>query len=459
MNVIGIDIGTTTICALVLDAETGKVLEGKTVLNVSDFKNTNLESTKKFKSLQNVNQIVDKIERLMEELLIKWKTIEAIGITGQMHGILYVDMEGKSISPLYTWQDQRGNEKCQSGETYVEQFQSSTGYRAATGYGLVTHFYNIKNSLVPKQAVKLCTISDYIGMKLTGKTEPVTHITNAASLGGYSHQRKDFDKETLSKLGIDCNILPDVVKKASIIGNTKEGIPVAVAIGDSQASYIGSVKDQETTLLVNIGTGSQVSLYSNQRSEQYSGSRLWESRPFIDQGYILTAASLCGGRAYGALESFFDQVLKMLEIETKGSCYEQMEKWGLEHEVVNPLEISTLFSGTRIDPFQRGSIHNLGLENFTPQHLIHGILEGIVKELFDLYINIHEQQGQRINTLVGSGNAIRKNSILRRKIEDAFDMEICVPYHNEEAAFGAALFGLKALGFTEDQVKALICYQ
>ena len=32
-----------------------------------------------------------------------------IGITGKMHGMLYVDACGEAVSPLYTWQDGRGN--------------------------------------------------------------------------------------------------------------------------------------------------------------------------------------------------------------------------------------------------------------------------------------------------------------------------------------------------------------
>ena len=35
--------------------------------------------------------------------------IAVIGITGQMHGIVYTDCNGMAISPLYTWQDGRGN--------------------------------------------------------------------------------------------------------------------------------------------------------------------------------------------------------------------------------------------------------------------------------------------------------------------------------------------------------------
>jgi len=43
--------------------------------------------------------------------------------------------------------------------------------------------------------------------------------------------------------------------------------------------------------------------------------------------------------------------------------------------------------------------------------------------------------------MVASGNAVRKNPMLRRLLCDTFAMELSLPAHQEEAALGAALFG------------------
>ena len=92
MRVIGIDIGTTTMCALVLDTDTGKVLEDKTILN-----DTAIKSSKEFESLQDAEHIAEKARLLVEELLVKWKPVERIGVTGQMHGIVYVGEKGVAV--------------------------------------------------------------------------------------------------------------------------------------------------------------------------------------------------------------------------------------------------------------------------------------------------------------------------------------------------------------------------
>ena len=137
--------------------------------------------------------------------------IHSIGITGQMHGILYLDKNLTPCSPLIIWQDARGNEIFKSNETYAEYLTKVTGIKAASGYGLTTHFYNIKNNLVPQNAFMLCTIHDYLAALLTN-TKPVSHTSDAASLGFFDLEKLDFNKNALQIAGIDTSFLPDVIK-------------------------------------------------------------------------------------------------------------------------------------------------------------------------------------------------------------------------------------------------------
>ena len=78
---IGLDIGTTTISAVLRDAETGAVLDGRTIPN-----DTNLPAAHPWEHMQDPEQIRKKSEALLAELCREGA--DAIGITGQMHGIL-----------------------------------------------------------------------------------------------------------------------------------------------------------------------------------------------------------------------------------------------------------------------------------------------------------------------------------------------------------------------------------
>lgn len=105
---------------------------------------------------------------------------------------------------------------------------------------------------------------------------------------------------------------------------------VTTAIGDNQASFLGAVGNENGTLLVNIGTGGQISVLS----DQYFAEDGIEARPFLDGKYLLVGASLCGGK-------------------------------------------SLCFAG-RI-------ITNLFADNFTPEAFTYGVLEGMALELYQMY--------------------------------------------------------------------------
>lgn len=137
MKSLGIDIGTTTISAAVL--EDGCFITSETCKN-----NSFLAPTLPGERIQDAQLILDTALRTADMLFERYPDIERIGVTGQMHGILYLDGEGNAVSPLYTWQDARGDAPCEKstdGQSWTAYLNSETGLPAATGYGLVTHAY------------------------------------------------------------------------------------------------------------------------------------------------------------------------------------------------------------------------------------------------------------------------------------------------------------------------------
>lgn len=436
---LGIDIGTTTVCCIAVDVHSGKVLKSDTLSN-----DAFISACAPWEKIQDCEAIAEKVLQLAESYIEVFQDIAAIGITGQMHGILYLDQEGRSVSPLYTWQDGRGNLPVED-TTYAGRFSELTGIKAATGYGLVTHFYNLENGLVPPQAVKIATIHDYIAMRLCGLQSPVTHVSDAASLGAFNIAQNEFDFLALERLGIDGSILPAVTSEAVLAGYCK-GIPVSVAIGDNQASFIGSVQDEDP-LLINVGTGSQVSMLT----DRTAGFGDWEIRPLYGTKRIAVGACLCGGKAYAVLSDFFAQVGKELFGVTNAKLYDAMDDLACDEAY---LEVDTRFSGTRVNPQQRGAVKGIGVDNFTPSALITGTLAGMAQELELLYRQMKPHAAQDSRIIVGSGNGIRMNKPLCRIVEKKFGMPLIIPEHREEAAFGAVLFALAASGEYPDIASA-----
>ncbi len=438
MNILGIDIGTTTISAVLLNEKNGELIKKTTVKN-----NSFINSEKHFEKIQNPLIILETVKKTVAELT-DGSDISSIGVTGQMHGILYIDKTNTPISPLYIWQDLRGNETYIENKTYSEYLTELTGYKASTGFGLTTHFYNSENNLVPKNAVKITTIHDYLVSVLTNTT-PITHASDAHSLGFFDLEKLEFDKNALKKADINPDILPEVFKSTEIVGVTdcdylKSGIPVSVAIGDNQASFLGSVKNFENSVLVNVGTGSQVSFMTKALNSTASG----EIRPLTDDKYLFVGSSLCGGRAYAVLKNFFllcsdfldgndDDIFKRMDILAESA-----------DKTENSLKTSCEFAGTRNNPQKRGSIQNISTENFTPANLTYSVLKGVADELYDMYNEAAPLLSFEPEYLVGSGNGLRKSNIWRKIFEKCFSLQITLPKHSEEAAVGACVFSATA---------------
>ncbi len=437
MNILGIDIGTTTVTCLILDTEKKQVTRSCTLKNDSFVKG------KSFEKLQDPETIINTVKSAVKEVCLH-ATPDAIGITGQMHGILYLDEKNSPLSPLMIWQDERGNEVYQNGETYAQYLTRVTGIKAASGFGLTTHFYNLKNGLVPENAVMLSTIHDYLVSVLTNR-KPVTHSSDAGSLGFFDLEKLCFDKKALEIAGIDPEFLPEVFSETVIAGKTHcdflpSDIPVAVAIGDNQASFLGSVAEPQKSVLVNVGTGSQVSFVTKSVTCPEGG----EIRHLTDDEYIFVGASLCGGRAYAILKNFFTLCADFLG-GSGDDLYPKMD--ALSQKAMNSnnkLTVKCEFCGTRENPAKRGFIDNIGDDNFTPENLTFGVLKGVSTELKDMYeaaCNLLENAPEK---LVCSGNGLRKSELWRQIFSSDFSLPTELPLHSEEAAVGSCVFACAA---------------
>ncbi len=450
---IGLDIGTTSLCAIVIDGKSGDLIETLTIPN-----NSALKSDQAWEQTQDPQIIIANVEQIVGQLEEKHGPIACIGLTGQMHGIVYLDSQGQAVSPLYTWQDGRGNLETRDGLSYAAYLSRATGYKLASGFGAVTHFYNSVNGLVPASARLISTIYDYAGMKLAGSHSPRLHPSSAASLGCFDIQANQFDRQALLAAGLDEAFFPAVSQGMEIIGKTRSNTPIAISIGDNQASFAGSVNHSADCLLVNIGTSGQISQFS----DQYIHNSPIEIRPFSENGYLMVGASLCGGKSYALLENFFRAVVQMATGQTASTLYELMNELASDYPAQeHRLEVATQFCGTRQNPGQRASISNLGLDNFTPAHFIVGVLEGVARELHDLYETMQAGAPSQPKRLVGSGNALRLCQPLQRMVSELFGMPLNIPRYKEEAACGAALFALAAAGYKNSlaEAQALLKYE
>ena len=288
MDHLGLDLGTTTISAAVLDAD-GRLLCTRTVPGGAAV------AGQPWERKQDARGIEHAALSLLDGLLQEFPDIGCVGLTGQMHGIVYVDAAGQLLSPLYTWQDETGAQPGPDGKSTAARLTARTGYPLASGYGLVTLACHQAAGTIPDGAAAVCTIADYLAMRLSGRTAPRLTPSMAASLGLFDGT--DFDRKAVRRAGLPEQLLPEVSEKAELGGGR---LHIFAALGDNQASFLGAGQGRLDAPLVNIGTGSQFSFFTKEHRTVPG----LETRPFPG-GWLLTGAPLCGGRSFALLERFF----------------------------------------------------------------------------------------------------------------------------------------------------------
>ena len=171
-----------------------------------------------------------------------------------------------------------------------------------------------------------------------------------------------------------------------------------------------------------------------------------ETRPLTDSTYLLVGAAVCGGAAFASLEKFF-RTYAVAAGAPDISQYDIMKKLlELQAEKDDAWQIRTTFSGTRSNPEDSGIITGIRTDNFHPAAMIRGVLNGMAEELYELYELIETGTGRHMAKLTASGNAVRQNKVFQQILEERFNIPLTIVQNEEEAAYGASLCALSALG-------------
>ena len=290
-------------------------------------------------------------------------------------------------------------------------------------------------------AARVCGITDLVSAMLCGKL--VTDTSMAASWGGLDIQKHEWDEEILDALQIPRESLPSVVLPSQPYGSISPelarthgldaGTSVCAGIGDHQASVLACRPIGVGTCVVNVGTGSQISIV--QSGSEPAGEL--ETRPLLRDYFILTGTGLCGGWSYEYLARFFQSVIESFAGAhiSLTDIYEAMnEAGGAEAQDANGLTVDPRFLGSRTDHRATGSIHGIDAGNLQPSSLIRATANGIVDELFDYFSRTKAHAGQ----LFVTGNAARMIPMLRQAVRDRWGKQPVAIQYDQEAALGAA---------------------
>jgi sedoheptulokinase len=455
---LGIDIGTSKTAAVLLNEE-------NTIEAVASAQHEADLPARPGRHEQDATRLLEAawgaVKSLPRDLLRK---TAAVGVTGQMHGILLLDGRRKILTPLITWQDQRCLEDC----SFLATLFSQTQYPLAAGYGCATLAWLCQHNGIPSDTRCTATIQDLAVAVLCGHPQPYMDPTNGASWGLFDLQRLDWDQNATKAAGIPVDWLPKILPCGTSAGKVDggmssllgipQGIPVAVAIGDNPASIWATLDDPEKQLALTLGTGGQLAavLPAKARLEIYgrrqtsatlepsgmegraSGVSSFEYRPFPGNRYTVVAACLSGGSAWRWLAESVNGWLGELELPPlpPERLYHQLNELGLNAPAENRLSIEPHFLGERYDVFLRGVIRGIDQDNFHLGVLAKALARGIFQNLRQM---LPPGVCAGRTQLVASGNALARNPLLIKMAAEVFGLSVLLKEQREEAACGAAL--------------------
>jgi sugar (pentulose or hexulose) kinase len=421
--VIGIDLGTTTTTAVAVDTDAWRIVASHTLPTPRP------QGMERCRTESDAEALVRTGREALEH--VSTGAVAGVGITGQQHGVVVVDDDLRPLTPFIGWQDKRADgEVLARARELVGDTRERTGCRLSNGYGSVSLFWLKQRGELPKGTV--CTLMDYFAASLTGG-RPVTEPTCAASLGCFDVARGEWDEEILRGLGLPRQMFPEVRRAGTRLGHSN----VFVGIGDNQASFLGSVRQPASTVLVNVGTGGQVSAYS----PTFALADTVEARPFPGGEYLLVSAGLCGGASLMVVLNAFQAPL-----EASGGREPTGEAANIPRGC-DGLICDPFFHGSRHDPNKRGSFTGITATNFTPAHMVRAVMEGMARVFAGSYDRLKGLRGPA-SSLAGAGNGLQANPLLVRIVEEAFEMPLSLSPHREEAAYGAALVAAVGAGLS-----------
>jgi len=438
MRALGIDIGTTNLKVIVLDLHSAAVVERLSLPN--SFLGSSF--------LQDPDTIVAKLDTMLASLGHRY---DCIGITGQVHGILYTDACGRAVSPLYTWLDKRAAERY--GDSTVQaMLAQKTGRTIAPGYGLLTHYVNKVRNEVPATAAAFAGIIEHVAAHLIGQRLEAADPCSLSAFGAFDPVTNRCDRAVLDEvLGHDFPYM-QVAAPFTLAGCTASGIPVAYPVGDNQAAFHALVADPGNGCLVSIGTSGQISVHKDDGACPAG----MELRPYPAGGYLVVGATLSAGKSYERLMVLFKEAASSLaghpiDDEQVFAMMQQAAEAARSKEGF-PLRVSTALNGTRTDPAQRGTIEGIDLDNLTVGNLVNAFVDAIVGELMAFTRDLGASFDP-ISTIIATGNAIDKNDLFSASLSRLSGRRIVKASVEDAAAVGAALLAAQASALIDSSVR------
>lgn len=449
---LGIDIGTSGTKTIAI-REGGEILAESTATYP-------LHHPKPMWSEQNPDDwwsaVVKTVRRVVKEAKARPGDVKAIGLSGQMHGSVFLDKYDQVIRPALLWNDQRTVAECAEieqragGRAKLIKMVANpalTGFTAPKILWLRNHeprnFARLAKVLLPK---------DDIRRRLTG--EYATEVSDASGMLLLDVEKRAWSKPLLSKLELDESLLGTVYESeevtgkltadaAKLLGLTTDCVVVGGA-GDCAANAVGNGVVKQGVLASSLGTSGVMFVHSDDVAIDPEG-RLHTFCHAVRGKWHMMGVTLC---AAGTLEWFVQRLCADLRSgRGKQDPYSVLNGEAL---TIPPgsegLFTLPYLAGERTphaDPNARGCFIGLTLSH-TRGHLTRSIMEGVAYSLRDS-LEIISDLGVPVRQIRAGGGG-SKSQLWRQIQADVFGKKVVTINAEQGPGYGVALLAATGAG-------------
>lgn len=383
--------------------------------------------------------------------------VAAVGLSGQMHGSVFLDGKGEVLRPAILWCDQRTESQCReiTDALGFEGLLKLTFNKALAGFTAPKVLWLRQNE--PKlyaRVEKLLLPKDYIRYRLTGVF--ATEVSDASGTLLFDVAKRQWSGPVLETLKIPPQWLPECFESpvvsaylsregARAVG-LKEGTPVVGGGGDQAAGAVGSGIVRAGLTSCALGTSGVLFWHCDQPIFDPQG-RLHSFCHAVPGKWHLMAATLSAG---GSLRWFRDTLCPDLVEAARRQDVDPYDRITGEAAAVPPGSEGLLFlpylAGERTphaDANARGAFLGLSLRH-TRAHLARAVMEGVCLSMRDC-LELGKECGMDASTVYLSGGSAR-SALWRRIIADCLGVEAARINVDQGPAYGAAMLAAVGAG-------------
>ena len=193
--------------------------------------------------------------------------VTALGLSGQMHGVVLAGTDGRPLRPAVLWADTRSGEQLASYRGLGEDLRRRLANPLAVGMaGPSLLWLRDHEPLTYDSARRALQPKDWLRLRLTGEAAAEPSDSSATLL--YDLQSDGWAYEVVEALGLRPDLLPPLVASGAAAGaltreaadhlGLRAGLPVAAGAADTAAAMLGSGLTSPGPVQLTVGTGGQI---------------------------------------------------------------------------------------------------------------------------------------------------------------------------------------------------------